>query len=295
MRENVEVWDAHPVSSDPCDLGEGARWSADTSELINVDLTAGICRFSSFGGGRLVTTREIRVDGFFALVEPLPEGGYVACRERTVEWWDGNFAKIDESQIPLGRNERLNDGSISPDGHLVVGSMGKDGEAGLGKLWLVEMGREPLMLRSGDGIPNGIAWDVSRKRVYWVDSKLGVIYVFQYFLDGVDWSKPIETWEIADQISTPDGLSLDASGNIWVAMWGGSRVDGYSPGGKLIGQVKVPASQTTSCAFGGEGLRNLFITSATFELSADQLASEPDAGRIFVATMGGMFEGNSNG
>lgn len=295
MREYVQVWDAYPVSSDPCDLGEGARWKGDCSELINVDLTAGICRFSSFGDGRLTTTREIRVDGFFALVEPLSEGGYVACRERTVEWWDSSFAIINESEIPLGPNERLNDGTINPDGQLLVGSMGMNGEAGLGKLWLVEMGREPVMLRSGDGIPNGIAWDTSRNRVYWVDSAPGVVYVFKSLPEGVDWSTPIETWEISDQTSTPDGLSLDSSGNIWVAMWGGSRVDGYSPSGRLIGQVKVPASQITSCVFGGDSLQNLFITSATYELSADQLAREPEAGRIFVATIGEAFEGGSNG
>jgi sugar lactone lactonase YvrE len=286
VRENVQVWDAHPVSSDQSDLGEGARWCAERSELISVDLTAGVCRFSRYRDGLLTTTQEIQVDGFLALVEPLSNGGYVACRERTVEWWDSSLEKIMESEIPLGPNERLNDGSMNPDGQLVVGSMGMNGEAGLGKLWLVELGREPLLLRSGDGIPNGIAWDVSRNRVYWVDSGPGVVYVFNYLSHGVDWSAPIETWEISDQTSTPDGLSLDSSGNIWIAMWGGSRVDGYSPDGKLIGRVKVPASQTTSCAFGGEGLRNLFITSAAFALSADQLAQEPEAGLIFVATMG---------
>lgn len=285
MRDDVKVWDAQSVSLEMCDLGEGARWSREHSELIHVDLTAGICRFSSFGNGRLNTTREMRVEGFFAFVEPLSLGGYVACRERTVEWWNSSFEKISESQIPLGPNERLNDGGVSPEGHLIVGSIGVNGEAGLGKLWRVEVDREPLLLRSGVGIPNGIAWDADRKRVYWVDSALGVVHVFHHGEEGVDWTTPIESWRISDHASTPDGLCVDASGNIWVAKWGGSRVDGYSPDGKLIGRIEVPVSQVTSCVFGGEGSRNLFITTAAYGLSPERLAEEPEAGLIFVANV----------
>lgn len=286
MPKDLRIWNALPVSLDHCDLGEGARWSTLTSELISVDLTAGVCRFSNFSGGVLSTTREIKVESFFALVEPLPDGGYVACYQQTVEWWDSSLKKNAVSEIPLGPNERLNDGGINPEGHLIVGSMGLNGEAGLGKLWLVENGAEPRMLRSGDGIPNGIAWDVIRSRAYWVDSAVGLIYVFEITGKGIDWMNPLESWPVGDASSSPDGLTLDSSGNVWVAMWGGSRVDSYSPKGELIGRVIVSASQTTSCAFGGENGQNLFITTASFQLTDDQLAREPEAGRIFVATIG---------
>jgi sugar lactone lactonase YvrE len=288
--KDTRVWNALPASLDHCDLGEGARWSAHTSELVNVDLTAGVCRFSNFTDGQLRTTREIVVDGYFALVEPLPDGGYVACYERTVEWWDSSFTKNIVSDIPLGPNERLNDGGISPDGHLIVGSMGLNGEAGLGKLWLVEKGAEPRILRSGDGIPNGIAWDVSRSRAYWVDSSAGLIYVFEIKGTGIDWMNPLESWPVGDASCSPDGLTLDSSGNVWVAMWGGSRVDAYSPDGELFGRVVVPASLTTSCVFGGEDMRSLFVTTALFKLTEDQLAMEPEAGRIFVASIGEIHE-----
>ena len=288
VSENIQSWDAKAVSQASCELGEGPRWSAVRSELVSVDIIAGRVRFSAFTDGVLTTTQESAVPGFLALVEPLNDGTFVACRQRTVEWWDATLATMSETEIPLGPGERLNDGGIDPEGRLVVGSMGLNGDEGQGKLWRVEKGRDPELLRDGDGIPNGIAWDIQRARAYWVDSLPGVLRVFEMSNDGIDWRAPIETWKLGDESSTPDGLTLDAMGNIWVAFWGGARVDAYSPDGILIGRVSVPASNTTSCVFGGVDRDHLFITTATFGLSAESLSDQPQAGHLFVAHIGSL-------
>lgn len=247
---------------------------------------AGKVNFAAYRDGVLSTTQESEVSGFLALVEPLNDGTFIACRQRSIEWWDTSLATVAETEIPLGPGERLNDGGIDPEGRLVVGSMGLNGDEGHGKLWRVEKGRQPELLREGDGIPNGIAWDIRRARAYWVDSLPGILHVFDISIDGVDWSAPTETRKLGDEHSTPDGLTLDGRGNIWVAFWGGARVDAYSPDGVLIGRVSVPASHTTSCVFGGVNRDCLFITTATFGLNPESLQAQPHAGHIFVARIG---------
>jgi sugar lactone lactonase YvrE len=84
----------------------------------------------------------------------------------------------------------------------------------------------------------------------------------------------------------PDGLTLDAEGGLWVALYGGGAVRRYTPAGKLETEIAVPATNVTACAFGGEDLATLFITTARQELSDDQLAAEPHAGAVFAVRPG---------
>jgi D-xylonolactonase len=89
-----------------------------------------------------------------------------------------------------------------------------------------------------------------------------------------------------DDLGMPDGMCVDAGGGLWVALWGGSRVLGITPGGDVHTRIELPTQQVTSVAFGGAGLRTLFITSAAYGLSAEVLAAEPHAGGIFAVDVG---------
>jgi sugar lactone lactonase YvrE len=80
----------------------------------------------------------------------------------------------------------------------------------------------------------------------------------------------------------PDGLTVDADGCLWVAMWDGGAVHRYTPTGVLDRVVGVPATRTTACAFGGPGLGDLYITSATAGLDPAKRADQPLAGSLFV-------------
>jgi sugar lactone lactonase YvrE len=92
--------------------------------------------------------------------------------------------------------------------------------------------------------------------------------------------------EIEEGAGFPDGLTVDAEGNVWVALWGGSAVRCYSAKGTLEGVARVGASQASSCTFGGEGFRDLYVTSARTGLSTETLAAEPAAGGLFVVRPG---------
>ena len=88
------------------------------------------------------------------------------------------------------------------------------------------------------------------------------------------------------EVGIPDGLAVDADGCVWLAIWGVGSVHRYTPAGVLDGVLDVPASNVTSCAFGGAGLADLFVTTASRGLSPAQLAEQPLAGGIFRATPG---------
>ena len=89
-----------------------------------------------------------------------------------------------------------------------------------------------------------------------------------------------------DQPGAPDGMCLDADGNLWVALWGGHCVLGLTPEGEVHTKIDVAAPQVASCAFGGEGLGTLYITTATSGLAPEVLAAEPHAGGVFAVDVG---------
>ena len=113
-------------------------------------------------------------------------------------------------------------------------------------------------------------------------------------IDRFDWNR--STGAIERRITlaefhacdgTPDGMTIDTEGHLWVAFWGGGcvrRIHGET--GKVLGKVELPVTQVTSCTFGGEDCATLFITSAAHGLSPSQRAQQPLAGALFVATPG---------
>lgn len=76
-------------------------------------------------------------------------------------------------------------------------------------------------------------------------------------------------------------MTVDAAGDLWVAIFGGGRVHRYGPDGKLRQVLQVPAEQTTCCAFAGPRLDRLYVTTATEGWSDDQRRDQPDAGLVY--------------
>jgi sugar lactone lactonase YvrE len=92
--------------------------------------------------------------------------------------------------------------------------------------------------------------------------------------------------EIPEELGYPDGLTVDADGGLWCALWGGWRVTRFTPDGEIDRDLKLPASQVTSCTFGGENLDTLFVTTASIGLTSEQRAAQPEAGGLFALDPG---------
>jgi hypothetical protein len=119
----------------------------------------------------------------------------------------------------------------------------------------------------------GGAYPLSRVEGFRVDASL------IRFNDG----KP-SPWGV--EAGIPDGLTLDADGCLWVAVFGTGEVRRYTPDGDLDTVIRLPVDQPTSMAFGGRDLSTLYITTAREALTTAQVATQPHAGDIFACTPG---------
>lgn len=121
--------------------------------------------------------------------------------------------------------------------------------------------------------------------MYVIDSPTQTVQAFPYAVDSGELGPSRVLVEIPTSAGIPDGMCTDDHGYLWVALWGGGVVHRYTPQGRLDTVVEVPASQVSSCCFGGPRGDRLYITSATYQLTGEQLEREPLAGALFAVDL----------
>jgi sugar lactone lactonase YvrE len=263
-------------------LGEGARWDARRGELLGVDILAGrVYRDRVDDDGALIPVRRYQVPGTVGAVVPVQDDdGWLLSAGR-------GFVHLspDGSLRPLAvvapKGTRMNDGACDPRGRFWAGTLAHDFRIGGGALYRLDRnGRTELML--GDlTISNGLGWSPDGGTMYLADSGPRVVRAFTFDADQGTISDGRVLVTVDEEVGTPDGLTVDADGDLWVAIYGGGRVHRYSPDGVLCDALFVPAMQSTSCAFGGAGLNRLYVTTATEGWSDDQRRAEPAAGLVY--------------
>ena len=130
-------------------------------------------------------------------------------------------------------------------------------------------------------ISNGVGWSPDGRTMYLADTIPRVIHAFAFDGDRGTISDGRVLVEVAGPGAGPDGLTVDAAGDVWVAIFGGGRIERYTPEGELRQVLGVPARETTSCAFAGPGLHWLYVTTATENWSDEQRLAEPGAGLTY--------------
>jgi len=190
---------------------------------------------------------------------------------------------------------RFNDAKCDPQGNLWIGTMGLESSPGVlepekGSLYIRSQGGKLSEKMDKVSLSNGLAWSLDGKSFYYIDSVKRLIYLFDF--DGktndIDNRRVLVNMNNNEAFTAnelPDGMTIDASGNLWVAMFNGSRIvniDGQS--GRVIQSIQMPTSMITSVCFGGPNLDQLFVTSAFKPLDAERKAKEPLAGFIFRIT-----------
>ena len=277
MTGTTGAWVAEPVGDPRHRLGEGPHWDAARERLSWVDIPRG----------------ELWVEGSEPLV--LGDDLGVAVPHEAGGWTCGlgrGIALVSEQGEVLHRTEvepegvRMNDGKCDRLGRFFVGSKAHDNAAGAGTLWRLDLDGTITPVVRGLTISNGLGWSLDDTTMYVTDSAVGRIDAYDYDLASGRLGARRPFFEAADDQGSPDGLTVDAEGCLWVAFWGAGRVRRFSPAGELMVEVRVAASHTTSCAFTGADLGALAITTAWDELTAEQRAAEPDAGRRFVVQVG---------
>jgi sugar lactone lactonase YvrE len=237
--------------------GEGPVWSPSRGALRWVDMLAG--DVLSFDDSGAVVRKH--VGSVAAAVRPRTAGGAVIAVERgfVLEEPDGSTRTLpevwDDPQI------RMNEGGCSPDGSFFCGSMHYEQLPGRAALYRLDPDLSVTPVFDDVTISNGLEWSPDGGLAYYVDTPTQRIDVFDYAAPNrLTNRRPFA--QVPAEVGSPDGLTVDASGGVWVAIWHGSQVRRYAPDGRLDLVVDVPVTQVSACTFGGEHLDRLFITTS---------------------------------
>jgi sugar lactone lactonase YvrE len=259
------------------ELGEGPIWDARSGRIAWVDILARRIHLTDSVTG---ASESIETPLHVGAVAPRANGGFVAALQDG--FWvigDGPARRI--TTIPEARSSlRFNDGKCDPAGRFWAGTMAYDQATGAAALYRLDADGRSTRVIDGVTISNGLDWSVDGTTMYYVDSPLQRIDAFDYTPSTGDISNRRIAIQIAPEAGTPDGLTLDADGGIWVALWGGGQVHRYLDD-RLDWVIKLPVSQPTSCAFGGAELDELYVTSAWEGLSDADRRAQPLAGALF--------------
>lgn len=254
---------------------EGPCWWPGWGGLRWVDMTAGDV-LALDASGEVTRTH---VGDVAAMIRPRVAGGAVIAVERGLALADEDWRVGPLRPMWTTDTIRMNEGGIAPDGSLYVGSMAYDQTKGAARLYRVRPGGEVETALESVTVSNGIDFSPDGTRAYYNDTPTGQIALF-------DWS-PQEGLTgrrvLAEVDGNPDGLIVDGEGGIWTAIFGGSRVERWSPDGTRDAVIDVGARQVTACTFGGTDLDELYITTSREGLGDDE---DPAAGSLFVARPG---------
>ena len=259
------------------ELGEGPLWLGETGALWFVDIKRGaLHRFEPATGER----DTLPVGGRPSFIVPGEDGTLLIGDGDAIRPLRGRALGEAIARVPGPARNRTNDATIDASGRLWFGTM-DDGETqASGAVHLFKDGA--VSVAGGEAvITNGPAVSPDGHRLYHVDTLGRVIWRFD-----IAGSERLENGEVFARIDpadgTPDGVTIDAAGCLWVALWGGWQVRRYSPGGALLATIALPCANVTKVAFGGPDLRTAYVTTAKAGLSAGERAAQELAGGLFA-------------
>jgi sugar lactone lactonase YvrE len=250
-------------------LGEGPFYDHANRLLYWVDIIAREAWSLDMAKG---TTRTWRFDRPVTAVVPRRKGGLLVTKANGLVFFDPETGRETDFVAPEGEvaGNRSNEARVDGQGRFWLATMQNNiGPAeedlpitqSVGALYRILPDGAVTRMEKGVGISNTLCWDETRGLLYFADSLASVIWVY-------DWDKDegaisgrrlfADTKDHGD----PDGSALDAEGFLWNARWGGSCLIRYAPDGRIDRIIEVPVKQPTSCVFGGDDLKTLYVTSA---------------------------------
>jgi sugar lactone lactonase YvrE len=262
-------------------LGECPLWDPARQVCWWVDITGGIVHRFDPRRGTGEAASAGRMVGALALAR---EGRLLLATEVGFATFDPSTQNLDplDTSIELPPEVRFNDGKCDPAGRFWAGTMHLDVLPERGTLyclhpdWTVEPKIEQV------SISNGLAWDREQSTMYYIDTATRQVAAFDFDLETGMLSNQHVAIAVPEESGSPDGMTIDEEGKLWIAHYGGGCVARWDPeSGEQLQVVQLPVSKVTSCTFGGPELRDLYIATARQELSPEALEEQPLAGSLF--------------
>jgi sugar lactone lactonase YvrE len=263
-------------------LGEGVVWCPRSQRLWWVDvLRAALHELSWPAGVHRTHQLPFRRLGSIAL---RARGGLLIATEQGVFGWDAERGVGDQLMTPRwdSQTHRLNDGRCDRAGRFWVGSMHDSQFVPEGALFSIDAAAEVVSHVGDIIVPNAIAFSPDDRRFYFADTRRYVIWQFDFDIASGHIGNRRLFVEFGGGPARPDGACVDAQGCIWNASYEGASAVRYTPDGRTDAVVRLPVTCPTCVCLGGADLDTLFITSASYPLTAEQKLREPLAGGLFA-------------
>ena len=273
-------------------VGESPFWDQQENALYWVDIIGKkISRYDPTTGDR---KNWATVDFPTAIALRAKEPGAVLAMAGGVRLFDFEGAFHDFSQPDQTEGNRLNEGKCDPQGRLWVGSMqtnlntdgsGREMMRNSGALFRVDPnGGNSRFTPFEFGISNTMAWSPDKRTFYFGDSIRNILFAFDYEDETGRVENPRPFLENVD-LGFPDGSCIDDDGCLWNARFGAGKLLRITPDGQIDREVDLPVTNPTSCTFGGEDRKTLYVTSARFTLSDEQLSANPHEGSVLALSV----------
>jgi sugar lactone lactonase YvrE len=268
-----------PVGGRASRWGEGPLWWDGALWYVDIEGHA-VCSFDPASGSH----REWPIGYRVGCIVPRRSGGFLIAGDYGIACFDPQSGSVEpvpgaDPEAAKRPDNRFNDGKCDPQGRFWTGTISLPKLRGDAALYV--LGANWQLSRAVGGITNsnGIAWSADATEMFYIDTPTRRIdrFAFDAATGRLSNRQAVFDTAAAGLAGSPDGMTIDAAGNLWVALCHAGAVICLDPGaGRVLRSLEFPASETTSCTFGGDGLSDLFVT--TGKRPADD---EPLGGRLF--------------
>lgn len=273
-----------------CTIGEGIFWDVRSGHLwwVDVPMPSRLFRFDpendeleTWNMDEMITSVAARENG----------KGLIIASHGGLNFFDPDSPVLKRflDPEPMKPFNRSNDGAADPAGRYWLGTMqnniAPDGSgmaivSNSGALYCIDEDLSCRTMATEITIANTICWSPDASTMYTTDTATGTMFAYDFEI-GTGAISNKRDFARFDR-GHPDGSTVDAEGYLWNARWDGSCVVRFAPDGSVDRVIEVPAAQVTNCTFGSSDLSTLYITTARYELSEQDLKATPDAGNIFA-------------
>ncbi len=271
-------------------LGEGAIWHAKTATLYWVDIERHHLYVYDPGTR---ANRTIDLGQRIGTVVPKKTGGLLLALEDGFSHLDlqtETITKIVDPEADIADN-RFNDGKCDPAGRFWAGTVSLTGKRETASVYRLDKDYSVSQMISRVSISNGIVWSLDKSKMYYIDTPTQQVAAYDYDDRTGGIANRTVAVTVPRQMGLPDGMTIDAQGKLWIALFGGSAVTRWDPDtSKLLEKVTIPVQNVTSCALGGELLQDMYVTTAREGMTEEQLRAQPQAGGLyrFVSPVAGL-------
>lgn len=266
------------------EIGEAATWLEASQQFAWVDIEG--CMLYIYSSETKIFSKHLLPARVSTIIPSTEENIIILSLQGSLVNFNLQTGKlITMTEIESNQpNFRPNDGKVSPEGRLWLGIMHMTNHHETGSLCCIEPNLTIRKVLVKQSIPNGIVWDKAGTKMYYADSGRGCIEEYHYDPKNGNIQFIRVAIRVPLKYGSPDGMTIDNDGNLWIAHWGGFGVYIWNPKtGELVDKIDVPVPNVTSCTFGGREKNQLFITTARAGLSPEDLLAFPLSGSLFVA------------